>query len=478
MKIERTSDYSIRIPKHDRMQVDGVVYTDRRLLAGMENDACLEQVVNVACLPGILRASYAMPDIHWGYGFPIGGVAAFDAQDGVVSPGGVGYDINCGVRLLSSRLKRDDVADKMPLIVDKLFGAVPSGLGSQHRDFSLTRNQVEQVCTRGARWAVENGYGLRDDLAFIEDGGCIPGADFAAVSDRAYERGKRQLGTLGSGNHFVEVGYVQEVIRPREAELLGLQQDAVVFSIHTGSRGFGYQVCSESIDRLQSAPARYNIQLPDRQLVCAPLKSPEGRRYLEAMACAANYAFANRQLITHFVRDAMEQLLARTWGTPGLQVVYDVAHNIAKMEEHQVDGRSRQVCVHRKGATRALPPGHPLVPRAYQEIGQPVLIPGDMGRYSYVAVGGPRALERSFGSCAHGAGRVLSRKAALRQTKGRRVDEELAHKGITVRAAGRKTLREEFPKAYKDVAHVVKVVEEAGLALPVVKLAPLGVVKG
>ena len=478
MKVERTSGSSVRIVKHGQMRVDGIVYTDRRLFAGIEHDPCLDQVAHVACLPGIVRASYAMPDIHWGYGFPIGGVAAFDAEEGVVSPGGVGYDINCGVRLITSRLKRADVAGDISLMVDKLFSAIPSGLGSHHRDFSLSRKQMEQICTRGALWAVENGYGERGDLQFIEDAGCIPGADFAAVSDRAFERGRQQLGTLGSGNHFVEIGYVQEIVRPREAERLGLEQDTVVFSIHTGSRGFGYQVCSESIDNLQSATRKYDIHLPDRQLVCAPIKSPEGRRYLEAMACAANFAFANRQLITHFLRETLEQMYRRSFGALGLKVVYDVAHNIAKMEKHDVDGSSRLVCVHRKGATRALPPGHPLVPAAYKDVGQPVLIPGDMGRYSFVAVGGPASLEKSFGSCAHGAGRVLSRKAALKQTKGRRVEDQLANKGIVVRAAGAKTLREEFPQAYKDVADVVKVVESAGLALPVARLVPLGVIKG
>ncbi len=478
MKLERRDGSSYVMRKEGRMNVDGVVYADGRLMDNILSDPCLDQVNNVACLPGIVEASYAMPDIHWGYGFPIGGVAAFDMHDGVISPGGVGYDINCGVRLIRSGLTREEVTDRLRELVDTLFTAIPSGLGSHHRDFHLSRAQMAKVCTTGAAWAVSNGFGERDDLEFIEDNGCIEGGDFDAVSDRAYERGKSQLGTLGSGNHFVEIGYVEEVYREREAALLGLARGSAVFSVHTGSRGFGYQVCSESIDRLNKAAPRFNIHLPDRQLVCAPLRSPEGRHYLAAMSSAANFAFANRQMITHFLREGVERVFRRSSGSLGLNVVYDVAHNIAKIEKHEVQGRSRTLCVHRKGATRALPPGHPLVPAAYKDAGQPVLIPGDMGRYSYVAVGGPDSLHKSFGSCAHGAGRVMSRKAALKSTKGRRIDDELEKKGIIVRAAGRKTLREEFPQAYKDVADVVRVVKKAGLALPVARLAPVGVIKG
>ena len=478
MRLERRDDSSYIMRKQGRMNVDGIVYADGRLLDNIQSDPCLDQVANVACLPGIVGASYAMPDIHWGYGFPIGGVAAFDMQEGVISPGGVGYDINCGVRLVTSGLTREEVAGRARELVDTLFAAIPSGLGSHHRDFTLSRGQMARVCETGAAWAVSNGYGDREDLEFIEDNGCIEGGDFDAVSDRAYERGRSQLGTLGSGNHFVEIGYVEEVYREREAALLGLGKGTAVFSVHTGSRGFGYQVCSESIDRLHEAARRYRLHLPDRQLVCAPLRSPEGRQYLAAMSSAANFAFANRQMITHLLREGLERAFRRSAGSLGLKVVYDVAHNIAKIEEHEVEGRPRTVCVHRKGATRALPPGHPLVPPAYREVGQPVLIPGDMGRYSYVAVGGPESLQKSFGSCAHGAGRVMSRKAALKWTKGRSIEDELAKKGIYVRAAGRKTLREEFPQAYKDVAHVVRVVKKAGLALPVVRLAPIGVIKG
>jgi len=476
--MDRLDKSSYIIRKHGRMRVDGIIYGDGRLFAGAVDEACLQQVANVACLPGILKASYAMPDIHWGYGFPIGGVAAFDMDEGVVSPGGVGYDINCGVRLLASRLDRHMVSGRIADLVASLFSAIPSGVGSRHREFSLSRKELKAVCEQGAAWAVRNGFGERDNPLYIEENGCIPGANFELVSNRAYERGKRQLGTLGSGNHFIEVGYVDEIYAEREAEVLGLETGKVVFSIHTGSRGFGYQICSESIDSLHEAVGKYSIYLPDRQLVCAPIRSPEGRQYLAAMACAANYAFANRQMITHFLREVLEREFGSSAAGLGIRLVYDVAHNIAKLETHDVDGKPRKVCVHRKGATRALPPGHPLVPDAYREVGQPVLIPGDMGRYSYVLVGAPASLEKSFGSCAHGAGRVLGRKQALRATKGRRIADELEKKGIVVMAAGRKTLREEFPEAYKDVADVVRVVQRAGLARPVARLRPMGVVKG
>ena len=478
MKIQRKDPTTIVIRKEGRMRVDGIIYADHKVYEGIRGDNCLDQVANVACLPGILRASYAMPDIHWGYGFPIGGVAAFDMDEGVVSPGGVGYDINCGVRLLASRLEREEVASQLRSVVHAVFRAIPSGLGSRRGDFSVSRKEMKRVCEEGSAWAVKQGFGDLEDLANVEDSGCVSGADFSQVSDRAFERGKNQLGTLGSGNHFVEVGYVDEVYGKREAEVLGLAVGTVVFSVHTGSRGFGYQICSESIDALHQVPSKYGIILPDRQLVCAPLKSSEGRAYLAAMACAANFAFANRQMITHFLREGIEKQFRASSRDLGLRVVWDVAHNIAKIEKHVVDGHDVTACVHRKGATRALPPGHALVPEHYREIGQPVLIPGDMGRYSYVCVGGAESLKKSFGSCAHGAGRVLGRKQALRATRGRCIEEEMRAAGVEVLAAGKTTLREEFPEAYKDVADVISVVERAGLARPVARLKPMGVVKG
>jgi len=478
MRLERIDGSSYRIPKQGRMRVDGIIFSDVRLLESLRDDPCLDQVAAVASLPGIVRASLAMPDIHWGYGFPIGGVAAFDPDEGVVSPGGVGYDINCGVRLLTTKLTRADVEGRIPHLVNMLFSAVPSGVGAEHRDFVLSRSEMLAVCEKGAAWAVSKGYGEASDLDYIEDHGTIPGADFDVVSDRAYERGKNQLGTLGSGNHFVEIGYVEEVYDADAARQLGIPEGTIVVGIHTGSRGFGYQVCSDSLEGLVKVARKYAIDLPDRQLVCAPVKSPEGWRYLAAMGAAANFAFANRQMITHFVREGFGAAFEKSWHELGIRLVYDVAHNIAKMETHEVDGRSRKLCVHRKGATRSLPAGHPLVPPAYRALGQPVLIPGDMGRYSYVALGAKNAMQKSFGSCAHGAGRLLSRKAALKATQGRRIEEELAHKGISIRAAGRATVREEFPEAYKDVADVIRVVQTAGLATPVARIAPMGVIKG
>jgi len=478
LKLERRDATTVVIPRTGAMRVEGVIFADGRLMEDIKDDPCLDQVANVACMPGIVRASYAMPDIHWGYGFPIGGVAAFDLDEGVVSPGGVGYDINCGVRVLSTRLSGKDVSGRVEELVMGLFSAVPSGVGSHHKSFELSREQMRKACEQGASWAVSNGYGRKEDLAHIEEGGCIPGGDFDAVSNRAYERGKNQLGTLGSGNHFVEIQVVDEVFLPDVAAMLGLTEGSIAVSIHTGSRGLGYQVCAETIDALQPALARHGISLPDRQLVCAPIRSPEGKRYLAAMAAAANYAFANRQMITHFVRGAFEQVLGMSEGELGVRLVYDVCHNIAKIESHEVDGSERKVCVHRKGATRCLPAGHPLVPPAYREIGQPVLIPGDMGRASYVLVGAPGAVEKCWGSSAHGAGRVLGRKQALKATQGRRVQDELRQRGVFARAASFTTLREEFPEAYKDVSDVVRVVEKAGLGRRVVRLRPVGVIKG
>ncbi|MBM3957943.1 MAG: RtcB family protein, partial [Gemmatimonadetes bacterium] len=389
MKLDRLDHCSYIIRRTGKMRADGIVFADGRLMAGIQDDPCLQQVANVACLPGIVGASMAMPDIHWGYGFPIGGVAAFDIDEGVVSPGGVGYDINCGVRLLTSGLHKDEVAPVIGKLVEALFSAIPSGVGSHHREFSLSREEMKRVCETGAAWAVRKGYGEKNDLLHIEDSGRIPGGDFSATSDRAYERGKRQLGTLGSGNHFVEIGYVEEVFREKEAGILGLHPGRVTIGIHTGSRGFGYQICAESIDTLMPALRKHRIELPDKQLVCAPVFSDEGEQYLAAMAAAANFAFANRQMITHFIRETLPHALGRSPAELALNVVYDVAHNIARIETHEVDGRQRKLCVHRKGATRSLPPGHPLVPEVYRGIGQPVLVPGDMGRCSYVLVGAP-----------------------------------------------------------------------------------------
>ena len=478
MKLEKIDDWCWRIPREGRMRTDGIVFAGEKLLESIRGDKCLEQVANVACLPGIVGPSIGMPDIHWGYGFPIGGVAGFDLDEGVISPGGVGYDINCGVRLLATQLAIDDVRDRMPDLVQGLFRNIPSGVGRARKDLRLGRREAQKMATLGAKWAVDSGFGEREDLQRIEEGGCLEGADFNLVSERAFERGRSQLGTLGSGNHFVEVGFVDRVFDPGLAARIGLYPDTVTVIIHTGSRGFGHQICDDYLRTMRLAAERHGIFLPDRQLCCAPVKSDEGRRYLAAMKCGANFAFNNRQLVTHWVRETFERDLGLTPKEHGIQVVYDVCHNIAKVETHVVDGERRKVCVHRKGATRSFPAGHPDVPEAYRDVGQPVLVPGDMGRYSYVLVGHPEAPDFAFASCCHGAGRVLSRKAARRATKNRHIIKELAAQGISVAAASRATVDEEFPDAYKDVAEVADVVHNAKLAIKVARLRPVGVVKG
>ena len=460
------------------MRTRGVVYASRQMVAKIQEDRSLEQVANVATLPGIVGASLAMPDVHWGYGFPIGGVAAFDVDEGVVSPGGVGYDINCGVRLLRTNLLRPDVTGCMDDLVNTLFANIPSGLGSRRQDLKLTMPTLKEVLRRGAAWAIKNGYGEASDLEHIEARGTIEGADPEMVSDFALDRGKDQLGTLGSGNHFVEVGFVTEIFDEPLARALGLHQDQVTVIVHTGSRGLGHQVCDDYIKVMLKASNKYGIELPDRQLCCAPVKSPEGQRYLAAMAAGANFAFANRQMITHWVRESFEQVLQVGPRDLGMELIYDVAHNIAKMETHQVGGKPRKLCVHRKGATRAFPPGHPETPAAYQQTGQPVLIPGDMGRYSYVLVGTQMALLETFGSTCHGAGREMSRAQATKLARGRNIVGELLQKGIVVRGAGRATIAEEISEAYKDVETVVDVAHGAGISKKVAKLKPLGVIKG
>jgi tRNA-splicing ligase RtcB len=478
LKLERRNAYSWRIPREGPMQADGIVFADDRLMEAIRDDRSLEQVANVACLPGIVGPSIGMPDIHWGYGFPIGGVAAFDLEKGVISPGGVGYDINCGVRLLSTNLLIDEVRADVAKLVRVLFVNIPTGVGKSRKDLKLSRQDAARMVTQGARWAVERGFGSREDLEHIEEGGAIAGADFDLVSERAFERGRDQVGTIGSGNHFVEIGYVDEIYAPEVAARIGLRQNGLTVIIHTGSRGFGYQICEDYLRILQKAADRYGIYLPDRQLCCAPIRSEEGRRYLAAMACGANFAFANRQVITHWVRETFEHGLGMAPRRHGIRVVYDVCHNIAKIEKHTIGGEERRVCVHRKGATRAFPPHHPEVPEAYREVGQPVLVPGDMGRYSYVLAGNPDAPDFAFASCCHGAGRQLSRKKALAATRDRNIVKELEAQGIHVAAASRRTIDEEFPHAYKDVTEVVDVVHAARLATKVARLRPVGVIKG
>ena len=467
-----------RIPPQGRMRVPGLVFADERLMQGIRGDPCLRQVANVACLPGIVGASLAMPDIHWGYGFPIGGVAAFDADEGVVSPGGVGYDINCGVRLLRTRVMVDEARGRIRDLVESLFRNIPTGVGSQRRDLRLGRKDQTRLLEKGAGWVVAQGMGEPGDLLHIEEGGCLEDADPDGLSDRALDRGRAQLGTLGSGNHFVEVQYVDTLYDEVAARALGLEMGAVTVSIHTGSRGLGYQVCDDFLRVMLQAARRYGIDLPDPQLCCAPIGSEEGRRYMGAMYAAANFAFGNRQLITHWVRQSFEKVFDRGPGDLGIGVVYDVCHNIAKFETHLVAGRQRRLCVHRKGATRAFPPGHAQTPSAYRAVGQPVLIPGDMGRYSFVLVGTSRAYEETFGSTCHGAGRRMSRTAARKSARGRAIVRELEDAGVVVRSDGYATLAEEIPEAYKDVAEVVDVVHRAGISRRVARLRPIGVIKG
>jgi tRNA-splicing ligase RtcB len=479
VQYERLDPWRIRIPRQGAMNTDGIVYADERVLAGLENDPALEQVRNVAHLPGIVGPSLAMPDIHWGYGFPIGGVAAFDEdKGGVISPGGVGYDINCGVRLITTKVDADKLEGRFDKLADLLYDAIPSGVGSSRKDLKMDHDEMRKALEGGAEWAVSRGLGRKEDLDVIEEGGCFPGADARAVSTRAFTRGLGQLGTLGSGNHFCEVGVFDEIYDEAAAKALGIERGKVSVIVHTGSRGFGHQVCEDFIEVMNKAVSKYKIALPDRQLCCAPIGSPEAQDYLRAMSCAVNFAFANRQLITHWVRKAFTKLLGEDDRALGLDVVYDVCHNIAKFEEHEVDGVLKRVCVHRKGATRAFPPGHPKTPAIYREVGQPVLIPGDMGRQSFVLVGTARGAKETWGSTCHGAGRVMSRGAAKREAAGRSIEKELKAQGIHIRAASRATVVEEMPEAYKDVAAVVDVVEKAGISKKVARHRPRAVVKG
>ncbi len=477
IRMEKIDDYRWRIPKSGKMRVDGIIYADSILFKELQTDESPKQVANVAHLPGIQKYSLAMPDIHWGYGFPIGGVAAFDWQEGVISPGGVGYDINCGTRLMTSNLSTADLRGKIKEIASALFADIPSGVGSKGA-LRLSEAELRKVLRQGSAWAVEQGYGGPEDLERTEDHGGMPGADPAAVSDRAMERGRPQLGTLGSGNHFLEVGFVEEIYDPAVAQAFGLRKDQVTVFIHSGSRGLGYQVCDDFLKRMGERVRELGLEIPDRQLACDYLHSPAAQDYLAAMACAANYAWANRQMLMHWTRETFERVLRMSPRDLGLRLVYDVCHNIAKREEHSIDGKRREVCVHRKGATRAFPPGHPDVPKIYRAVGQPVLIPGDMGRYSYVLVGTERAMEETFGSTCHGAGRVQSRTQAKKASKGRPLHRELEDRGIHVMAASRATLVEEAPEAYKDVSQVVEVVHQAGISRKVAQLRPWAVVKG
>ena len=478
--IERIDDYRWRIPPSAKpgMHVPAIIFADDKLMEQIRNDQSLEQAANSAMLPGIVKAAYAMPDIHQGYGLPIGGVVATRLEDGVVTPGGVGYDINCGVRLLRTELTKTEVLPRLKDLINALFAAVPAGVGS-HGKVRLTRENARGPLEHGAAWAVEQGLGEAEDLETSEASGCIEGADPDAVSHKAYERGRDQLGTLGSGNHFLEAEIVEKIYDEQAANVLGLFPGQLTVLIHSGSRGFGHQVCTDHLATMERAVKKYGIQLPDRQLACAPINSEEARAYLGAMRAAANYAWANRQCMTHWTREVFQKVFRKSPRDLGMWVVYDVAHNIAKLEEHEVDGKRMKLIVHRKGATRAFPPGHPELPERYRSIGQPVLVPGDMGRASFVLAGTEGAMQETFGSTCHGAGRLLSRTAAIKAARGRAIEREIEDTyGVYVRATGRDSVKEEMPEAYKNVQDVVTVCHNAGISKMVAKLRPIGCIKG
>jgi tRNA-splicing ligase RtcB len=461
------------------MRVPGRIYADETLMSQMRRDRTLLQCSNVATLPGIQKYSLTLPDGHEGYGFPIGGVAAFDYEDGVLSPGGVGYDINCGVRLLRTDLTRKAIEEELPQILETLFHFIPSGLGSRGK-LRLSQSDLVTVAREGVNWAIANDYGWKEDAEHCEEKGSMSIADPDKISPQAKKRGQPQLGSLGSGNHFLEIQVVDEIYDAKAAECYGITgKDQVTVMIHTGSRGFGHQVCSDYLRVMERASQKYKIALPDRELACAPGKSREAEEYHAAMACAANYAWTNRQMITHWTRKAFERVFHKSAESLGMHLVYDVAHNIAKLEEHTLDdGKKRRVYVHRKGATRAFPPHHPDIPANYKEVGQPVIIPGSMGTASYLLVGSAKAMELSFGSTAHGAGRRMSRSAAKRRFWGGDVAKGLKERGILVRAASMKVLAEEADPAYKDIDAVAKISNDVGIATLVARLRPRGVTKG
>jgi tRNA-splicing ligase RtcB len=477
-EVRRVGEVVWEIPRHGGMRVPARVYASEAQMATLRDDPALAQLVNVAHLPGIVGHALAMPDVHWGYGFPIGGVAAVDAEEGVVTPGGIGFDINCGVRLLATRVPAPDIAPVRDRLADRLFASVPAGVGSAGAVRPLSPRDTRRVLERGAAWAVEEGFGRASDLEHCEEEGRLRGADPEAVSETARTRGRTQLGSLGSGNHFLEVQRVERVHDASVAAALGLEEGQVAVMIHSGSRGLGYQVCDDALRTMGPAMRRHGIAVPDRQLACVPLRSAEGQAYLGAMAAAANFAWANRQVMAGLAERTFAEVLGAGAATLGFRLVYDVCHNVAKLEEHVVDGRLRRVCVHRKGATRAFAPGHPALPPGLRRLGQPVIIPGDMGRYSFLLVGAEGAMAESFGTTCHGAGRVMSRAQAKKAGRGVDLVAALAERGVTVRARALSGLAEEMPWAYKDAADVVDVVVRAGLARLVARLVPLIVVKG
>ncbi|MFC2006837.1 RtcB family protein [Chloroflexota bacterium] len=478
--VKKIDDYRWEIPTSYKpgMSVPGLIITSESMLWHIYQEQAFQQVANVAFLPGIVGHSLAMPDIHWGYGFAIGGVAATRVKDGVVSPGGVGFDINCGVRLLRTNLSKQEVKPKIEKLIAELYANIPSGVGSEGK-LRVNEAELDQVMIRGSQWAVEKLNDEVDDIIVTEESGCIKEANPDKVSNKAKKRGIPQLGTLGSGNHFLEVAVVDKIYDRNNAKVMGISEvGQVVVWIHTGSRGLGHQVCTDHVNLLGQAVKRYGINLPDRQLACAPVKSPEGKDYLAAMACASNYAWTNRQCITHWTRESFVKVLGKSHRELGLKQIYDVAHNIAKIEEHTVNGKISTLCVHRKGATRAFPANHPDIPPIYRNMGQPVLIPGDMGRCSYIAIGTERAMRETFGSTCHGAGRLQSRSAAKRTLKSNDVIRTLNAKGITVMTASMASLAEEASEAYKDVSEIIEIIHKADISLKVFRSVPMGVIKG
>ncbi len=477
--VRQIGPYRYEIPMSCRsdMRVPARLFADEKILEKASEDRSLDQLVNTATLPGSVGYALAMPDIHQGYGFPIGGVLATAVRDGVVSPGGVGFDINCGVRLLASEMSVDEVKPFLPHLATILYQHIPSGVGVGGF-LKVKGKELDELLERGSLWALRKGMASKEDVEHTEAGGCLPAARASKVSERAKQRGRTQVGTLGAGNHFAEIDVVDEIYDEDIAKAFGLWPGQVVLQIHCGSRGLGHQVCTDYVHAFQGASKKYGINLPDRQLVCVPVQSPEGQDYLAAMAAAANYAWANRQVLTHHARRAFEQVLAGHVQGYELRLVYDIAHNMAKIETHLIDGQPQEVCVHRKGATRAFGPGEAEVPAAYRAVGQPVLVPGSMGTASYVLAGTTTAMRHSFGSSCHGAGRQLSRKAAKRRVRGSDVKQRLQQNGIEVRAGSMAGLAEEAPLAYKDVSRVVEVVHKAGLATMVARVRPLAVVKG
>ncbi len=469
--------YEVPASYRDDMRVPARFYADAKLLEGVKDDRSLEQLVNTATLPGAVKYALAMPDIHQGYGFPIGGVLATELPDGVISPGGVGYDINCGVRLLATHMEQTEIAPYLDDLASALYANCPSGVGKGGR-VKLKSGELERLLEQGSAWALKRGFATESDLERTEESGCLEGADAASVSPRAKERGKGQVGTLGAGNHFIEIDVVDTVLDESVAQRIGLFQGQVVVQIHCGSRGLGHQVCSDYVKRFQKSISRYGLRLPDRELVCAPLSSPEGQDYLMAMKAAANYAFANRQVLTYHIRRSFEQVLAGKVNNHNVYQIYDIAHNMAKVETHEVNGRMVKLCVHRKGATRAFGPGSPELPAVYRDIGQPVLVPGSMGTASWVLAGTSAAMTQTFGSTCHGAGRAMSRKKAKKSVHGPSLRAQLEAQGIHVRAGSMSGLAEEAPTAYKDVNRVVEVVHNAGIAKKVAKLRPMAVMKG